>query len=298
MSSFLDHVRRLMPSFKKNSVLSSIEETRHGIIETSLASYLIAKDYFEEHKIESKESKDWINAFEKRVGKGSSVTQIAEVLQNTVLILDHLGEQAKKVFSDTEANVGLTYQKATYIRLIEAAEFVSDYSLKFLDLLSIMETANLDKDTTLRGNLTPAQTKYLQDNYQDFLSALIVLSKTVKDIEKGVAGLPDAIITELTESTFPSTLGMAKIDPLNMRQFSAAMNPFYFFGMMVVERQAKVYKLKKAEKELLEMRLLNLKKIQDKSPDASLQKDIQITTDRVGDLEFEIRKKEKEWFND
>lgn len=297
MSSLLDYVRRLVPSFKKNSVLSGIETTRHAIVEVNLPIYLNAGELFGLEKIQSKESKDWISEFDKRVGGGGAVKATAEILQNTVQILDFLSVDGKKVFSDVEANVGLTYQKATYIRLLEAAEFVSEYSLKWLNMIVVFETAGAD-GTSSRGQITPIDKKYLEDNYDAYLSALLVLSKTVKDIEKGVHNLPDAIITELTESTFPTTLGQGKIDPFNMRQFTAAVNPFYFFGMMVVEYQAKVYKRKKAEKELLELRLLNLKRIMEKNPDAGLQKEIEITADRVGDLDFDIRKKEKEWFHD
>lgn len=297
MSSLLDYVRALVPSFKKNSVLSGIEQTRHAIVETVLPVYMNAMEQFAANKISSKEAKDWVSEFDKRVGGGGPIGVTAGILQNTVQILDHLSDEGKKVFSDVEANVGLTYQKATYVRLLEAAEFVSEYSLKWLNLIVVLETAGADGSSS-RGEITPIDKKYLEEHYDAYLSALIVLSKTVKDIEKGVKGLPDAVISELTESTFPTTLGQGKIDPFNMRQFSAAVNPFYFFGMMVVEYQAKVYKRKKALKELLELRLLNLKKIQEKNPDAGLQKDIEITADRVGDLDFEIRKKEKEWFND
>lgn len=298
MSSLLDYVRRLVPSFKKNSVLSGIETTRHGLVENALPVYTTAMERFASSKISSKESKDWVTEFDKRVGGGGPIGVTLGVLQNTVQILDHLSVEGKKVFSDVEANVGLSYEKATYIRLLEAAEFVSEYSLKWLNMITIFETANVDDHTSVKGNLTPLEMKYLTENYDDYLSALVVLSKTVKDIEKGVKGLPDAIITELTESTFPNTLGQGKIDPFNMRQFSAAVNPFYFFGLMVVEYQAKVYKRKKALKELLELRLLNLKRIQEKNPDAGLQKDIEITAERVGDLDDEIRRKEKEWFHD
>lgn len=299
--SILTYIRKLMPSFKKNSILESIELTTHGIRETSLPAYQAAEQYFATNKISSKEAKDLVTVYEKRVGRpqgGSVVADIREALENATQILAFIGTESKHLYSDTEANVSLTYVKATYLRLIEATEFASAYSLKWLNQLYILETAEVDSHVKLRTSLSPAEVQWLQAHYFDFLTCIAVLKKSVKDIEKGVKEMPDAMITDLTESTFPTTVGTNKVDPFALRQLSAAVNPSYLIGLWLVERQAKAYKAKKAELELLQMRLLNLQRIAEKSPDARLQKEIDYMADRVSGMNYEILKTEKEYLND
>jgi len=295
--SILAYIRSLAPSFKKNAILESVELTSHGLREQTVPALIAAGSYFTQHPLASKDALDLVAVYQKRLGQveGNVVVDIANALENSLAILAHIGKESKSIYAETEANIALTYVKATYLRIIECAEFAGAYAQAFVNQLLILESTSLDSHTKLGNQLAPAEIKWLDENFLNFLSALGVLKKSVPEIAAAIKGMPDAAITEMTETTFPSTVGVAKTDPFNMRQLSAAVNPFYLIGMMRADSQAKAYKAKKAEVELLELRLLYLQRLQDKNPDARLQKEIDHMASRVSNLKYDFDKLKKEY---
>jgi hypothetical protein len=139
---------------------------------------------------------------------------------------------------------------------------------------------------------------WLENGFLDFCNCLKTLGLDIKKIEEQIKDMPDAGISELTERTFPATLGSSKIDPFQMRYLSAAVNPFYYFGMLRAENQAKCYKVAKEELELLQLRKLNLEKLYDKTQDAKLQKEIEYMENRVSGLNYDITKMQEEYLHD
>lgn len=296
--SILAYIRSLAPSFKKNAILESVELTSHTLRETTIPAVNAAATFFNEHPLASKEAQAIVQVLGKRIearAEGGAVSTVAAILENALVVLAYIGKESKHLYSETEANMALTYVKATYLRIIECAEFASAYAQAWVNWLLILETGAIDAQVKVQGSLAPVEIKWLEENYANFLIALSVLGKSVKEIEAGVKGIPDAAITEMTETTFPSTQGAAKTDPFGMRHLSAAVNPFYLFGMMRADSQAKAFKAKKAEAELLELRLLNLQRLHDKQPDAKLQKEIDHMASRVSGLKYEIAQKAKEY---
>lgn len=296
--SILAYIRSLAPSFKKNEIVESVNLTSHGLRETTVPLLISATAFFNEHPFTSKEAQGLASIFAKRIqakAEGGVVGTVQAILENALTILAFISKESKYVYSETEANMALTYVKATYLRIIECAEFASGYAQAWVNWLLILETNAVDPNVKVQGSLAPNEIKWLNENYLNFLIALTVLSKSVKEIEAGVKGIPDAAITEMTEATFPSTMGSNKTDPFGMRQLSAAVNPFYLFGMMRADSQAKAYKAKKQEAELCELRLLNLQRLHDKQPDAKLQKEIDHMASRVSGLKYDLDKLEKEY---
>lgn len=299
--SLLDYARSLLPSFTKNEITESVSLTSHALETTTIPAVLAAESYFSENPLSSKDALNLVAIFSKRVPAqpgASIVSTISQILQNSLSVLAWVGKESKNVYSNQETNVAITYTKATLLRLIEAAEFAGEYALKFVNQLYILETEQIDPLVKLKNQLAPAEVQWLEAHYLDFLLALSVLGRPVKDIEKAIKELPDADITEMTETMFPQTIGQKAMDPFALRNMSAAINPFYLFGMMRAEKQAALYKAKKAELELLQLRHLNLVKLKEKTPDASLQKQIDYMADRVSRLNYDVDKMKKEWLKD
>jgi hypothetical protein len=163
--------------------------------------------------------------------------------------------------------------------------------------LLVLETAEADKHVSLKDSMTPAEIEAVKSGLLDFCLTIEILSRDVKETQRLIKGVPDALITTLTEKTFPSTLGMGKIDPLRMNGLSARFNPFHFAGMFIAEYQANKYKASKTTLELVQLRKLNLEKIYDKTQDAGLQKEIEYMENRVSKLNYSIAQMEKEYMN-
>lgn len=298
--SILKYIGNLLPTFKRDKITEVCETTSASIREHTLPAYRNAEELFKGKKFKSEQARYYASGLEKKIGKmpgNTIVGSIRVALENSLILLQTISSDSKNIYSETEANISLTYVKATYLRLVEAASFSNDYARKFLNYLFILETAEADENVSLKDSLSPAEIAWLDSSFQDFVLAVEILSKDVKETQRLIKGVPDALITSLTEKTFPATIGVAKIDPFRMNQFSASVNPFYFFGMMVAEVQANSYKSAKIESELLELRLLNLQKIYANTQDASLQKEIEVMEGRVKMMNYKVNEMKKDWLN-
>jgi hypothetical protein len=290
----LDYIKSLMPTFTKNAIIKSCELSSESIKTHTLPAYVSATELFKGVKFKSKEILALQKEYEGSVPAGKNgkgiIGSITDGLENSLLILDALNHDSLVIYSDNEANISLTYLKTMVIKLIESIEFGNTYARRLLNYIYVMETKveNQDNDSML----LPAEVKWLEDNFLDFCLCMKVMKYDIKVIRKNLSDLPDASITELTERTFVTTVGVGKMDPFQFRHLSAKANLFYFFGMMIASNQAAMYKAAKAELELLQLRKLNLQKQYEKSPDAKIEKEISYMQNRVSGLNYDIEKME------
>ena len=294
--NLLNFISGLANSFGKNDVLERCNLSKTSLIEHSIPAYTAASELFAGQKFKSKSLQDYSAIFNKNVGNkagGGTIGAILAILTNAVSVLDVVAELSKKMYSDREANISLTYSKATLLRLIECSEFTGDYSRKFLNYIYLEEAKEADAEIDIK--LSPNEEKWIDDGFFDFCLALNVLKLDVAIIRKHLAELPDASITESTERVFPSTLGYKRIDPFGFNGFSVKYYPLYRIGMFVAEWQANKYNEAKAELEQLQLQQLHLKKLQDGKPDAKLEKTIAYNQTRLSDMYFKVSKLEKEY---
>lgn len=298
--NILNFIKGLLPSFKKDKIVESCELIGNSIREHTLPAYVSAEDLFSGKKFKSEEARDFAAVYEKKVGivRGAGMMgSIRTGLDNTLVLLQKISSDSNGLFSETETNLSLTYAKATCLRLIDAADFVNDYSRKLLNYIFVLETANADEHVSVKDSISAAEIKKLHEGFFDFCTCMKVLLRDVKDIETVIKNIPDAVVTAVTEKTLPSTIGRDKIDPFMLSNLSVKINPLYKIGMMVAEYQANKYKSAKAELELLQLRKLNLEKLYEKSPDARLQKEIEYMEDRVSSLNYKVAQMEKDYNN-
>lgn len=295
--NFFNFIKSLFPTFKRDELIDSIIVIRKSLQEHSSQAYRSADQVWGNTPFVSKEAKALEKAYKSDVGlvgKQSMIASIGGALNNALSVLDLVVQKSKVIYSDNEASMGLTFQKATILRLVTLADFANKYSLDLLNYIYTVE-AQATKGGEGVDSLTKAEVDALVNQFPDFCVAINVLKLDTSALEKALNELPDAVVTEMTENTFIATLGSKKLDPFQVRNFSVRKNPFYVFGMMVAERQEKKYKAKKETVELLQLRLLHLQKLRDKTQDASLDKEINYYQDRVTSLNHELEKLNKDY---
>jgi FtsZ-binding cell division protein ZapB len=266
-------------------------------MEHSVQAYRSADQVWGNTAFISKQAKSLEKTYRLEVGltgRQSMITSICAALENTLKVLDLIAEKGKVIYSDNEASMGLTFQKATVLRIVTIAEFANKYSLDLLNYIYTIE-ARATKGGEGIDDISKAEEEQLINQFQDFCVAMNVLKVDMSSLEKALNDLPDAVVSEMTERTFISTIGSKKLDPFQVRNFNVRKNPFYIFGMMVAERQEKKYKAKKETVELLQLRLMHLQKLRDKTQDASLDKEINYYQNRVTSLNHELEKLNKDY---
>lgn len=296
------YLKSLFPTFTKNKVLESCSLTQQSIKEYTLPAYLEAAELFKIAGIKAKPLNEFITSYSKDVSKVTDktfISDISSILEDSLLLLELIEDAAKKDISTTEASLALTYKKATLLRLIQTAEFLSVYSRKLLNYVYIIETNAINPESTsLKDSLNKVEISFVEDNYYDFTRACGVIKAATKGFKKSYEEIPEAVISDLSEVTLPETIGLSKLDPFLMSGFidaSVVWNPFYAVGMLVANWQANNFKKTQNEFNLLQLRLFNLKNTHDKKPDAALEKEINYTQERINDLEYAIHNMKKEY---
>lgn len=299
MSFFLDYARGLAGIFKKASVADSCTQTSRSIREHTLPALELAAKNVKSKKLSSDVGSEFVKAYEKEVGRvgGSIFTDMAKLLENAADVLDKISTSVGERFSETESGMALTFNKVNTLRLIETATFLDDYSQRLLNRLVVEETRKVAPESVGLSSVAPAELVWLQNNEQTFFIAAQTFRDKPEAILKKLADVPEALVSSQAEAVLSSTASMAKLDPFRTRHFTVTVNanPFYLLGMMVARFQAQRYKTKQERLELLQMRLLNLKKAEEKNQDGHLQAQIERMQDRVNTLQLHLEEKSEQY---
>lgn len=287
---FYQFIQKLLPSFGKHKVTESYEITIASIKNHTLPAFESASQLFNNQKFKSKFNLDLQTEFTKQMtvkNKRSLIDGIRDGLKNGLLVLEAAQELSNNTYSNAEASAALDFQKATLLRIAQAADFVNDFGKKLLNAIYVNEAA----ERGIGANMVPAQVKYIEKHYNDFLTALGFLFTDVEKFNRSFKEIPQALISQISEETLAQTVGWNKLDPFALRGFIGMSPVFLFFA----ERQAKKYKETKDQYELLQLRMLQLEKLYANEPDAGLEKQINIMQDRLTTLEFQLKKTEEEY---
>jgi hypothetical protein len=293
--NLLSFIHDIHGRFGKNEVAKSCELTLVQLNKYTLPAYQAAGDLFKATKLGHPENIHYEREIKKLVKGGSynMFDSIVSSLQNAGNILTNIESKADEIFAQHESNLALSYKKATYLRLVAALTFGVEYARRFLNYVYVHEQNHLDSAYVPKEHLTPAEMKYITDNFLNFCTVLSCLNYKYEEINKKIMDLPDAQVTELTEQTYPATIGAVRIDPLNFNNFilpgdiSARANPFYLIGTVIASFQVAQYTTAENELELLQMRRLNLEKLRDKSPSPALERELEKLEERVDNLRYE-----------
>ena len=293
MNSFASYITRLLPSFHKSSIVSSAQATRESIQKNTLPVISTAADLQKTTPLKSSFAKTVESEVSKLIGKKPLFINIENILGKAIKLLEICENYADKAFSDTETNRAMTYPKATVIKMVEAGEFVNTYTRKLTNLIVTLEVIEAGGDT---AKPPPNDEKWLLENLTDYAMSLRLFDTDIETFEKRLKSIPDSIISDMSEKSLTVTKGTSNIDPFFIRNLSAKVNPFYLIRMYKAEWDASRYESAENDKRLLEFRLLQLKRMKEKTPnDARLDLQIQHMQDRVNKINKQIEEYNKDW---
>lgn len=293
---FFKYISSLLPSFSRDRILEDCRLTRTEITEETLPAYANALVILKGWKFKSDEIVMYQTQFNTLLAtknRNMFVTihdSFKEIIQN----LTDIEKLIDQTYNQEVASQGLTYLKANQLQFVEACGFVSKFSRKLLNYTLICETKSLDDASPeIAESISKAESDWLRANFVSFTTAFSIVSSSAALVKKSLEAVPDITITSENIHTLPQTLGEKKIDPFMMRLIPIWMNPIYHLGLMVAEWQAERYHAAKEERRLIELRLLNMKMLQEGKPDARTQKMIEYNQERVRALNRAIAKMEE-----
>lgn len=299
--NIVQYIKSLLPKFGKDRVFEDSRIIKTEIETVSLPSYKEAEKVFTGWVFKSIEMKEYITVFNRNI-KGASgfgskdniITTIRKGLEKLLETQEVTEERLQSTLEDDIVTDGITCLKANLIRVVEGISFVSKYSTTFLNFVYVAETSTVsDSGSYIKDNFSPAEIEYIEKNFTEFCLVFAALTKSKQEMTKVFDQIPDVTIGAGSGDAVVSTLGNNKLDPLAMHGFSTtSKNPIYHIGLMVAEWQANNYKRSKETKKVLELRLLNLQLMEQKNPDAKLEKEIAYIQSRIQGLDHKIQQME------
>lgn len=292
----LSYLASLLPTFGRDRVLEDCRVTAAEITEQTLPSYAAAVQVFK-GKFRSKDLNNKAGIFGRLSHiSGGMIPGIEKGLKQGVAGLAVAEDLFRRTTGEDIASSALTYQKAQLLQYVELCTFASKYARKFLVLVYVLETAEYPESGTIPAeSLTPAERKWLEENFISFCNAINVLNTPELKLKKALTEIPDVVITQQNASTLPATMGAGKLDPLGMGIIPLWCNPIYHFRLAVAEWQAGRYKAAQEDVKLLQLRKLNLERVIAGRPDAKLQQEIAYTEARIAKLSYNLTEMERKY---
>ena len=290
------YLASLLPAFTKERVLEDCRMTSAELKETAIPLYDTAVKAFKGHKFKNEQVLDMQTVFG-RVVKGHGgglLVGVQSALEQTLKNLDEIESMVDRVYSEEVAGVGMTYLKANLLQFTEWCSFVSKYSRRLLIYTLILETSEYpDSGPTLSESLEEAEVEWLKGHFVHFCTAVNAVAQPTDKIKSAIANIPDINITKDNYESLKSTMGEAKIDPFSVGLIPIWLNPIYHVRMAVAEWRADRYRGQKEEKKVVELRILNLKRMQENKPDARVQKEIDYSQTRLSKINHSLEMMER-----
>jgi hypothetical protein len=227
----------------------------------------------------------------------SSVNLASEIYSKLPIVSENLGFIEKELAAVSNPDIlteAITAKKAILIRALDQISFISRYTLDLLTYIYVQETVAVDPEAEGELDISKNSAQRVIQNIATYASLLTVYGNKSFTLEKRLVNIPEVLLSEKTVDAVTSTFDADKLDPLNTPfAMNFFYNPIYHVRLIVAEWQASRYKANKDKKKMLELRLLYLKMLSDDKKDASVQKEIAYTQERIDSLEYSMKKMER-----
>lgn len=157
------------------------------------------------------------------------------VLSRFLVNVDTLQKYIAKHIRGDIATDQLTYQHANIIRLAESAEFMAQYSRRFLMYITTNEYNLTVAEEDRMEPFQPVFINWLEKNLASYMKLLALWGRDSKDFLLGLEILPEVVIpsTQTGEDEMRATYGN-KLDSMGMGFIPIAINPIYYVRNVVL----------------------------------------------------------------
>lgn len=292
-----DLLKVLTPNLEKASILEECEAAERLLKQTVLPAYDQAVELQKTFKFKSGWHNQAEESFQSIAGKRTPlIPGIQKALANLVANLGMVHVLVGELFGDEAVAGALTYRKGHLLQFIEYASFSATYAQRLLSLLYTAETAEFSDGgvESVEDVFAPAELDWFKVNQTNFFIAINAIGKERNTLRHELESIPEMLVVPESAKSAEATFGK-KLDPMGFGFIPVRLNPFWYLGKLVAEYQVARYKRAKEELSLMRVKVLNLKQLQDRKPDARIQKEIREYESIVKDLSKRIEKMEQDY---
>lgn len=300
MSFIKDFWSNIATTMDRNRLMDSVESTREMLTNDTLPPFKEAMEYGAFKGVtpfKSTPIRNFNNVFMREVdARRNWIESDTIILSRLVNEFAELSEAVEKHFAQRNSpRLAMTYQQLTFMRLIELVRFCGRYSRRMLHYTYACETPAEFSKVSVANAIPKGERKWLEENAVGYCRSMKMLSMPMKEILKQIQGMPDTVYDPEQEDAVASVVGARKIDPLALGYIPVISALFWSLGSRWVEWQAAELQEARAERELVQLYLAQLKAARNGDFDAATEKVIKVQEDRLNDLTYEIVKLSKRY---
>ncbi len=289
---FSNYFKQLLPYFGRDRAVEDARVVRNEIVTVAIPSYELAMEAFKT-TVASKRVLGYAKQYKLMVGshKNTFVFDILERLKKLIKVLDAIDAELARNFDNKVVTEAMDVHKANVLRALESIGFISKFSISLLNVVYVDETAAYGKSQPESSDVQQGEYDRIERLFIDFCALLKSLTDA-KDPVKSFVEIPDVQADGVEQ--LRDVFSEDRIDPFGLfTKSNFRGNPIYFIRTVMVDWQMDRFKHTQEQKKLLELRLLHLQRRMQNNPDASIERDIEVTSSRVASLAEKLRKFEE-----
>lgn len=231
---------------------------------------------------------------EVRLGTDNTVTgYMGVVVNNLNQLIPLLQQELNNKFRREVSNVALTYNKVSYLQIVEIVDFAIKYIYNYLDVLLALVINRQINRPTYEG-LGPDDVQWVKKNANKFASIADILAKPVTTVAKLLEQAPDMVVSE-DEASVRAVVG-SKVDPLGFANLPWPFSLVYELRLQSASRKMDLYEARQETEKVIERRVLLYKQaVENGSGDAALEKSLAVQESRLLKLKRRIEKTEAKY---
>ena len=288
----------LMPSFTKDTILEEFEDVQKQINTMNIPLFERAMKDLSRYKFRSELAEQMEDSLFDNVKVKRYPNFIGGFLDVTKRMRDNLPVIERLVDEHFELDVSahaMTIPRINILQYIPVMSFVCRYMRAFTNYAVSLEVNSTSDSPEPVFDLIPADREWLARHRQAFVDSVAIVHHRGASLEKVFEALPDLSVDPSNVKVVEQTQG-GKIDPMGLGIIPLTINPIFHFRKFVMNYQVERYHHAKAEYDMLQRKLYNLKLIAEGRNDAKLQKEIKYTEEqRVRPLSQKLQKWEQEY---
>lgn len=297
--NILNFINSLRPRMARDDVLEDLNSTDQELLHAVLPSLEQASGFFKSYKPVSEGFKTLVQTFYRNVGngsrqRGSLIEDLEDRMKEVKKNLQFVIKSQEELLEKDIISEGLTAKKAVLLQAGENLSFVTRYTLDLLTYLYQEEAKDLSEGQVAETDMPPNKVKLVMGSMPNYARLLGKYSMPHAKFVEALDKMPDVAINNATAAALAAVYQEDKLNPFStsfVQNFDG--NPIYRLRLMVAEWQANRYKVAKDKKKMLELRLLNLKLLQEKNPSPQLENEISYIQNRIEGLEAKMHRMEE-----
>lgn len=262
--NILSFIRNLLPSFGKKDIREKLRIISRKITDVIQPSLEMFGEQLNEKTLKSAYGKgfmkDVMGMIPQRLRSVDHpyAMVLGVALTNGQRLVEQIEAYIGKNMGETIYVEGMSYQKASVIRLIELLDFFTDYAHRQLGYLVASET-NIEAFDRPDGNpYTRAELMFLQSNQASFLRLMELFNGDPKKIMSVIENIPEVLMSDTEVGEVPALAGAAA-DPLQLGSIPGVSHIFHWVGLRMVDWDIERYEAALKTKRDIDLRLESLR---------------------------------------